>query len=356
MRFLLNNESREKVFDFLKDHHGAKNLKDLSHKMKIPIRTLKTWKYGERYIPGHIIPKKLEIRILDEKRDNWGCVKGGKIGGKKNKGRKRPDRKKALFNLWEKYRTDLIKMTIDGKLKKRDLKIRELEKENTPFFTNNKVFFNSKKIKFTWADKRKGMIFPKRMSKELAEEIGIHLGDGCLSKSRHYFSVKCNKKEEEYVTEYLVALYKKLYNIDLKIMKLPSVTGFEIYSKALGEFKNKIIGLPYGNKVERTEVPESILKTKNKEVYCSFIRGLFDTDGCIYMRKKRYPIITISIKSKKLIDQTTSMLKKLGFIPTVYKWTISLNGPTLLNKWIKEINSSNPSKMEKLKKASSLVG
>lgn len=115
-------------------------------------------------------------------------------------------------------------------------------------------------------------------------------------------------------------LYKNLYGLDLKLIKLQSVSGFEIYSRAICEFKNKVIGLPYGKKVEKIKIPD------------------------------------ILVKSKMLINQLEDMFKKLGFITSTYKWTITLNGPTMLKKWIKEIGSNNSKNINKLKKASSIVG
>lgn len=240
------------------------------------------------------------------------------------------------------------------KLKKRESKSKKLEKDNASYFVDNKLKLNLRGIRFSKRDIEKGIFFPKEMSSELAEEIGIHLGDGCMSFSRNYFSVKTNKTEEKYVTDFLFPLYKKLYNIDLKLMRLKSVSGFEAYSQALCEFKNKSLGIPYGEKVERIEVPKLILKTKNKEIYRAFIRGLFDTDGCVCIVKKNYPIISITINSKKLIEKTAEMLRRMGFIPFYNKNTICLNGEIMLEKWIKEINSSNPIKKEKLKRASSI--
>lgn len=263
--------------------------------------------------------------------------------------------KRIMNKLWEKYGKDLIKMAIKGKIKKRESQSKKLEEKNHSFFVNKKIQFDTKEINYSKKDMTKGIKLPTEMTKELAEEIGAHMGDGCLSFNKNYFSIKCNKKEEGYISPHLFKIYKELYDLDLKLMRLPSVSGFEIYSKAICEFKNKVIGLPYGGKKGRLKVPEAITKSQNKEIYCSFIRGLFDTDGCIYISKKRYPIISITIKSKKFIEEIKEMFKKLGYLPHTYKYTITLSGPTMLKKWVKEINSNNPVKLKKLKRASSLV-
>ena len=372
MRLLLDKESRKFLFQELKNRYNSKSLVDLAKKMDIPFKTLKKWAYAELYLPKEIVPKEIlpKLTFLDQKEDNWGAIKGGKIGGKriqeklkKKLGEEEYHKKMVLMGkkvtktIWKRYKKkDLIKMIRKGKIKKRELQSKKLELENNFFFADNKISFNLDSIQFSSQDKAKGIIFPHEMSRELAEEIGIHLGDGCMSYNKNYFSVKTSKIEEEYVTDFLFPLYKKLYSINLGLMQLSSVSGFEICSKALCEFKNKVLGLPYGEKVEKLEIPRSIIKTKNKEIYCSFIRGLFDTDGCIYMSKERkYPIISITIKSKKLIEQLKDMFRKLGFIPATYKWTITLSGVTMLNKWVKEINSNNPKNIDRLRRASSIT-
>lgn len=313
----------------------------------------------------------MDMKKLDYEKifsDNWGQIKGGKIGGKRSQElqkkrlgndkyiqNKREIGKKVIRKLWKKYGKELTRRAVMKKINNREVESYKLEQKNMSFFTNNKVLLNVNKIEFSRTDQLKNIRLPTEMTEYLAEETGIHLGDGCLSFKRHYFSVKCSKKEEKYITHYLFNLYKKIYNIDLRLRKLPSVSGFEIYSSAIFNFKNKVIGIPYGNKVGKLEVPRSILDTRNKKIYCSFIRGLFDTDGCVYMRNKKYPIISITIKSRNLMEQLKEMFKKLGFIPSLYKWTITVNGPTMLKKWIKEIGSNNPKNIAKLKRASSIV-
>jgi hypothetical protein len=371
MRVLISKESRINLVETLKSKNHAGSLKDLSVLMGISFKTLNKWIYGKGYIPQEIIPPELfhRIKIIDRKEDNWGQIKGGEIGGKKSikqlikklglpkyKKIQSEAGKKVMNSLWNKYGMELKKMAVRGKIKKREEQSKKLEEENQNYFSNEPISWNNKNILRSKKDESKKIIFPEKMSPELAEEIGIHLGDGCMSFNRNYFSVKTNKKEEKYVTEFLFPLYKRLYNLDLKLMRLKSVSGFEVYSKALCEFKNKVIGLPYGEKVHKIVVPEVILKTKNKEIYSRFIRGLFDTDGCVCIVKKNYPVISITINSEDLIKKTSDMLKLMGFIPHYNKKSIYLNGKVMLYKWIREINSSNPVKIEKLDWASSITG
>lgn len=371
MRVLLSEKSRNELFEFLKNRYNIKTYKELSLKIKIPFKTLQNWKLGVHHLPDKIIPKEFnKLEFLDKKENNWAQIKGGKAGiDKKIANLKKiwhnpkfykirsKIGKIAVENLRRKYGRRLIEKAIETKYEKRRKQSFNLEKENYNFFTNERIKLDNSLILYSQMDKKRCIKFPKEMTSELAEEIGVHLGDGCLSFKKNYFSVKTNKKEVEYMSKFLFPLYKKLYNLDLKLMILKSVVGFEVCSKALFDFKNKILQIPYGEKVEKIEVPKVILESKNKEIYRSFIRGIFDTDGCIHMvkSKRNYPVITFFIKSEKLIKQVKDMLIKLGFIPYAGKWNINLNGSIMLNKWIKEIGSNNSKNISKLKQASSIT-
>ncbi len=264
--------------------------------------------------------------------------------------------RESIKKLQKKYGLKRLRlMALEGKRKLRKNESRKLENKHLNFFTNEIVYLHVENVNLSKHDKLKKIKLPGEMSPMLAEEIGIHLGNGCLSFNKRYFSFKTNKTEEDYMTRFLFPLYKELYNIDLKLMRLKSVVGFEIYSSAIFEYKNKVLGISYGEKVENIEVPKKVLDTKNKEIYAAFIRGLFDTDGCVNIikTKRNYPVVTFTVKSEKLIRQVKEMLLKLGFIPHAGKWKIDLNGRVILEKWIKEIGSNNPKNLIRLQQASS---
>ena len=374
MRVLLTPKSKEILFSFLKEKYQVSNLVELAKKLQRPYKTVNHWRYDyKKYLPNELVKDcKIPLKIVDKQEDNWGAVKAGKIGGvklqeklKKEMGEERYKEimklkgTRAINNLWKKYgKNKLTEMAVEGKIRKRENESKKLEEENKNYFIDNEIFLDLKNINYSRNDAKKKIIFPEKMTPELAEEIGIHLGDGCLSKNRNYFSVKTNKKEGDYML-YLFRLYKKLYNLNLKLMRLPSVVGFEVYSKAFCEFKNKVLGLPYGEKIHKIEVPKAILDTKNKEVYYALIRGLFDTDGCVCIVKrnnKDYPIIALGIKSEKLILQISEMLKKLGYLSFHNKQYIALNGIVMFKKWAKEIGSNNSKNFDKLNWASSITG
>ena len=146
-------------------------------------------------------------------------------------------------------------------------------------------------------------------------------------------------------------VYKKLYNIEPPLLKRSFACGFEISSKGIREFKNKVLGLTVGTKTYKAKVPTCIMESRDKEIMCAFLRGLFDTDGCYYFHKKnKYTVISLYIKSKELINKVCEMIILLGFSPQVCSegYAIHLNGIPQFRKWIKEIGSSNPKHLKRI--------
>ena len=148
-----------------------------------------------------------------------------------------------------------------------------------------------------------------------------------------------------------------LYNINVKIKEYEESYGFELYSQGVWNFKTKALGIEAGKKDNMTF--PSILKVNDKEILCSFIRGLFDTDGSICFKsqnkiKKYYPVISIALISKNIIFGAAEMLTMLGFEPYRYQdklgyWVIVLNGYERLERYYEMIGWSNPKHLRKLK-------
>ena len=67
-------------------------------------------------------------------------------------------------------------------------------------------------------DLDKKIKIPSVITEDLAEETGMHLGDGFLSAKRYDYRLKGNANDEkEYYINYIAPLFKSLYNIDIKM-------------------------------------------------------------------------------------------------------------------------------------------
>lgn len=169
---------------------------------------------------------------------------------------------------------------------------------------------------------------PKEISKELAEETGWHIGDG----SMNYYLNKGSKKglyslrghiidDVEHYEKRIKAIIKTLYNLNIRCHKQDStgIYGFQIWDDKIVFFKNKILKLPLGKKKD-IKIPKVFLY--DKEHIKSAIRGIFDTDGTLYLENKRgklYPRIHIPTISEKLAKQLKKYINLLGINSTLYK-------------------------------------
>lgn len=233
--------------------------------------------------------------------------------------------------------------------------------------------FNNQKIKleFSNPDVKRNIKLPKDMNEELAELIGIFVGDGHIAirkninskrKYTHYEIRLAGHAIDDYYYHnlYVNRLFKKLFNINLnlKINESKNELKHSIDSKLIIEFFGKIIKLPIGNK-ENISIPQVILNS-NKNIKCAFLRGLADTDFSLTFKKKTYknncyPVIRCKFKSKNLIEDLKLILKELDFNYSYcfeknydkrinkydYGHSIYISGKKNLEKWIKEIGFSN---------------
>lgn len=209
--------------------------------------------------------------------------------------------------------------------------------------------------------------FPKNISKLLAEEIGWHIGDG----SMNYYKNKDRllgiyqlrghiKDDREHYINRIKPLFKKLYDLNISLREMPStrVFGFQIWSNDLVKYKESL-GLKAGPKVD-IKIPENFLK--DKSLVIAIIRGIFDTDGGIYLEKKNgklYPRMWITTISKPLADQLKEQINNLGLRATLYQnsdkrggkrkqaYVVILRGDEMFKKFMGIIKPKNPKHINK---------
>jgi len=208
---------------------------------------------------------------------------------------------------------------------------------------------------------------PVEITGELAEETGWHIGDG----SMNYYNNKGYTKgiyqlrghiedDKEHYENVIKPIFKLLYGLDISLREMPStrVYGFQIWDDKLVEFKKKL-GLPLGKKFD-VSIPQIFL-TKD-EFKIAVVRGIFDTDGCVYLQKKYgklYPRLEIATISFKLAEQLTYLLNEFGIRTTMYgasnsqegnrmqSYKVNIRGIEMLDKFFKIIKPANPKHIKK---------
>ena len=121
--------------------------------------------------------------------------------------------------------------------------------------------------------------------------------------------------------------------------------------------KLKSIGIPVGKKYDSMIIPKTI-KT-DPTLFKNFIRGVFDTDGCVVISKQHrknpyYPRIEITSKSRPFLEDILIFLKSINFYGSISNksgcWRLELSGFQNTELWISNIGSNNPKQRQKLTK------
>jgi len=222
--------------------------------------------------------------------------------------------------------------------------------------------FDLSDIEFSYQDIKRGLKLPKRPSKELAEFIGILAGDGHISFNIDKYRVNISGNsisDYKYLTNYTNKLIYHLFNLNIRIHKRKNKNAIAIIlsSKGVVSFMKEI---GYYKHIVDIKIPDWI---KDNQTYAPpFLRGLIDTDGCVFVSDKKgaphYPCIELTTVCFDLANVTRNFLKKLGFNVVKirsykyshsnnYSYKVSLYGYDNLTKWIEEIGFSNQYKSSK---------
>lgn len=199
-------------------------------------------------------------------------------------------------------------------------------------------------------------------SKELAELIGIILGDGNIhihKKSNNSYMLRIvgdSEKDKEYLLNYVKPLCENLFQLKCKIHKHNKFKELFLIvnSKQVVEFLISK-GLVSGNKIaNKVRVPKWI--KNNDEYYAACIRGLMDTDGSIYRLLPHWPNlfqICFTNRNMGLLEDVKCGLEKLGIVSS--KICTKANSPKIyitqkesIRKFYKVVSFKNPRHLVKI--------
>ncbi len=211
------------------------------------------------------------------------------------------------------------------------------------------------------------MKIPIKITPELAEETGWHIGDGSMNyynhvngKKRGFYQLRGHHtNDKQHYIQRIKPIFKQLYDYSISLRDMPStrVFGFQIWSNELVNFKQRL-GLCLGKKWS-VVIPEVFLESD--ELKAAVLRGIFDTDGCLYLQPKYgklYPIVDIKTISPLLAEQMCISFRELGLRSTkasflVKKgrrkryYVVNIRGCDMIHKFIKIIKPQNPKHIAK---------
>lgn len=211
------------------------------------------------------------------------------------------------------------------------------------------------KYKHPHIGKSKKIKIPKK-TVLLSEFIGTLIGDGGMN--LYQTTISLNKNTDKEYSKFIEYTILKLFDIkpSIQFRKDTNLIRLVISSVKLVQFLEKL-GIQKGNKLRKgLRIPPWIIKNKNLKKSC--LRGIFDTDGCIFFERHKiknkeyiYPRWNIVSGSIDLIHQIQEILKELGLQGAIRKngknYAIQLENKHEICNYFKTVGSSNKKHLDK---------
>lgn len=190
------------------------------------------------------------------------------------------------------------------------------------------------------------------LDSSLAEIMGILNGDGHISKSKYEICVVGNLNEEDYFN-HIQNLFENTFKLNSKIYKLEHCIKLRMYSKELFDLLVRKYNLPKGNKMGQLTIPKQVLDSDR--LLSPYIRGLFDTDGSFYIRRKKDPVLEISSADASFLVEIKEALCRLGFRTAKGKNRVFIYDKPSINLFFKIIKPSNTKHLKKYQNYLNLI-
>ena len=294
-RILFKKSEQRKFINKVKGKNSLKMFLDKNkYSLGIPYSTLKNYYAEGLLLPANLFhelcrigktkPNQYEITYLPQ---NWGQIKGGKIGIK----------------------------TLQKKIK-------------------DGTIIKNKKIKIKKMNKY-------RIDKKMAELIGIYLGDGTLAK--YFVRISGDRRYDEDYFKYISKLVKEVVQVnpsiryDKRIEK--NLIYIEFWSKKFCDFLVNELGLKYGDKIKNQVKIPQVIASKNT-LLRACLRGLVDTDGFVGRDGKTFSI-RFGAHNISLLDQVETLGKNMGFFTFRTKKETGTRNWKLIKMYFEVVGSSN---------------
>lgn len=206
----------------------------------------------------------------------------------------------------------------------------------------------------------KNFTLPSRTTIELAEFIGIMLGDGNLSKFQA--SITLNTIADKDYIKFVEKLGIKLFSDKPTITDKKDCHATDVRFSGIKLVEYLVRhGLQTGNKVKnQVGVPKWISGQKQYKISC--LRGLMDTDGCVAKCTHKYKLKSyvyynpcFANRSKPLLEFVTNTLRELGLHPSIAGERIWLYNKAEVCAYFELVGSNNTRLLKFREESHSLV-
>jgi DNA-binding transcriptional regulator WhiA len=204
-------------------------------------------------------------------------------------------------------------------------------------------------LKYPNKSHRKIIKFPNE-SNDLAELMGIIAGDGGIN-NNWQLVISLNSIKDLNYSSYIISLIEKLFNIKVAIRKRPNQNTLILVCSSTSLVDYLVSkGAIRGNKItQEINIPSWI--TKKIAFKKAYVRGIVDTDGCLYIHKhsvsrSQYSNIGFCFTSfsDKLLLSVAHILSEFGIEPHIKdkNHRIYLYSESNVVRYLNTFGSSNP--------------
>jgi len=192
-----------------------------------------------------------------------------------------------------------------------------------------------------------------RPSEELAEFVGIVLGDGGIS--RYQVTVTLHSEDDKEYGKFVVSLIKKLFAVPVGVYpsKRDKAIDYVVSRIDLVRFLEKI-GLQQGNKIKhQVDIPGWIKNNKRYFIACA--RGLVDTDGSVFTHRYKvngkwysYKKLGFTSLSRPMLYSIYKLFNELGLHARIAgNKDVRLDSIESMKSYFTVIGSHNPKHLKR---------
>lgn len=192
-------------------------------------------------------------------------------------------------------------------------------------------------------------------SEDLAEFIGIMLGDGGMT--RFQLTVTLHLIDDLEFSNYVKNQIERLFGIapSVYIRKKVNTVCIALARKNAIEYLVSL-GLVIGNKVkQKIGIPDWILENEKYSLAC--LRGLMDTDGSVYVhtyqvsgKEYKYKKLCFSSASNRLRKDVMFILHRFGSAATCSGTNVRIDSISDVKRYMEVVGSSNPKHLKRYSK------
>jgi len=185
-----------------------------------------------------------------------------------------------------------------------------------------------------------------RISPAMAEIIGILNGDGHVNKINYPICVIGNLLEKDYFY-YMRKLFENTLKLKFSLREEKDKLRLLAYSKNMVNILEEDYSIPIGKKLGKLRIHPSFFKSKT--LLASYLRGVYDTDGTIYIRRKKEPVLEIASADPVFLKDLQKAFKKFDLNAGISSQNLYLYKKEEIKKFFKIVKPANSKHLKRYK-------